>query len=64
MIPRTRLEIRQGTQLVMTPQLQQSIKLLQLSHLDLIDVVAQEERDNSLLTAPAEQRRGRSRGGV
>ncbi len=47
---RTRLELRQGTQLVMTPQLQQSIKLLQLGHLDLLDVVARELGDNPLLT--------------
>jgi RNA polymerase sigma-54 factor len=51
---RTRLELRQGTQLVMTPQLQQSIKLLQLGHLDLLDVVAQELGDNPLLTTPDE----------
>ena len=30
-----RLEMRQGQSLVMTPQLQQAIKLLQLSNLDL-----------------------------
>lgn len=49
---RTRFELRQGTQLIMTPQLQQSIKLLQLDHLDLPDVVAQEPGDNPLLTTP------------
>ena len=31
-----RLEMRQGQSLVMTPQLLQAIKLLQLSHLDLV----------------------------
>ena len=51
---RARLELRQGTQLIMTPQLQQSIKLLQLGHLDLHDVVAQELGDNPLLTTPDE----------
>ncbi|MCU0884405.1 MAG: hypothetical protein MUC44_05555, partial [Beijerinckiaceae bacterium] len=30
-----KLEMRQGQSLVMTPQLLQAIKLLQLSHLDL-----------------------------
>ena len=30
-----KLELRQGQGLVMTPQLQQAIKLLQLSYLDL-----------------------------
>ncbi|MDF2812486.1 MAG: Sigma-54 factor, Activator interacting domain, partial [Microvirga sp.] len=30
-----RLELRQGHALIMTPQLLQSIKLLQLSHLEL-----------------------------
>ena len=49
---RTRLELRQGTQLITTPQLQQSIKLLQLDHLDLPDVVAREPGDNPLLTTP------------
>ena len=37
-----RLEIRQGQSLVMTPQLQQAIKLLQLSNLELAEYVEQE----------------------
>lgn len=44
-----RLEIRQSQQLVMTPQLQQAIKLLQLSNLDLASYVEQELEKNPLL---------------
>jgi len=36
-------------QLVMTPQLQQAIKLLQLSRLDLVDAINQELEENPLL---------------
>jgi len=36
-------------QLIMTPQLQQAIKLLQLSRLDLVDAVNQEIEENPLL---------------
>jgi RNA polymerase sigma-54 factor len=36
-------------QLIMTPQLQQAIKLLQLSRLDLLDTVNQEMEENPLL---------------
>ena len=45
-----RLEIRQGQSLVMTPQLQQAIKLLQLSNLELVDFVEQELSDNPILS--------------
>jgi RNA polymerase sigma-54 factor len=44
-----RLEIRQGQSLVMTPQLQQAIKLLQLSNLELADYVETELERNPLL---------------
>ncbi len=44
-----RLEIRQGQSLVMTPQLQQAIKLLQLSNLELTEYVEQELERNPLL---------------
>jgi RNA polymerase sigma-54 factor len=44
-----RLELRQGQSLVMTPQLQQAIKLLQLSHLDLAAYVERELEQNPLL---------------
>jgi RNA polymerase sigma-54 factor len=47
-----RLELRQGQSLVMTPQLLQAIKLLQLSHLDLIAYVEAELERNPLLERP------------
>ncbi|MEQ8746616.1 RNA polymerase factor sigma-54 [Pyruvatibacter sp.] len=44
-----RLEMRQGQSLVMTPQLQQAIKLLQLSNIELASFVEQELEKNPLL---------------
>ena len=44
-----RLEMRQGQQLVLTPQLQQAIKLLQLSNLELTQFVEAELERNPLL---------------
>jgi RNA polymerase sigma-54 factor len=44
-----RLEIRQGQSLVMTPQLQQAIKLLQLSNLELAEYCEAELEKNPLL---------------
>jgi RNA polymerase sigma-54 factor len=44
-----RLEIRQGQTLVMTPQLQQAIKLLQLSNVELAEFCEQELEKNPLL---------------
>ncbi len=44
-----RLELRQSQSLVMTPQLQQAIKLLQLSSVELADFVEQELETNPLL---------------
>jgi RNA polymerase sigma-54 factor len=44
-----KLEMRQGQSLVMTPQLLQAIKLLQLSHLDLQAFVEAEIERNPLL---------------
>ena len=44
-----RLDLRQTQTLVMTPQLQQAIKLLQLSNLELTDYVAAEIERNPLL---------------
>jgi len=44
-----RLELRQGQTLIMTPQLQQAIKLLQLTNLELTDYVEQELERNPLL---------------
>jgi len=56
------LQLRQSQSLVMTPQLQQAIKLLQMSNLDLTDYVAQEIEQNPLLEAASnlpEERRDR-----
>ena len=44
-----RLELRQSQSLVMTPQLQQAIKLLQLSNLELNEFVEGELERNPLL---------------
>jgi RNA polymerase sigma-54 factor len=44
-----RLELRQSQALVMTPQLQQAIKLLQLSSMELLAYVDQELEQNPLL---------------
>ncbi len=44
-----RIELRQGQSLVMTPQLQQAIKLLQLSNVELAEYVEQELERNPLL---------------
>ncbi|NVJ97339.1 MAG: RNA polymerase factor sigma-54 [Alphaproteobacteria bacterium] len=44
-----RLDLRQSQQLVMTPQLQQAIKLLQLTNLELADYVSTEVERNPLL---------------
>jgi RNA polymerase sigma-54 factor len=44
-----RLQLRQGQSLVMTPQLQQAIKLLQLSNVELQDYVETEIERNPLL---------------
>jgi RNA polymerase sigma-54 factor len=44
-----RLELRQGQALVMTPQLQQAIKLLQLSNVELQEFVENELERNPLL---------------
>ena len=50
-----KLLIRQSQALVMTPQLMQAIKLLQLSHLDLAAYVDGELERNPLLERPAEE---------
>ncbi len=46
-----RLDLRQGQSLIMTPQLQQAIKLLQLSNIELAEFVEQEIERNPLLRA-------------
>ncbi|MGB0720296.1 MAG: RNA polymerase factor sigma-54 [Bdellovibrionales bacterium] len=43
------LDLRQSQQLVMTPQLQQAIKLLQLSNVELNEVIEEELEKNPLL---------------
>jgi RNA polymerase sigma-54 factor len=45
----SRLEMRQGQSLVMTPQLQQAIKLLQFSNMELMEFVEGELERNPLL---------------
>src|ERR1700724_4664904 len=54
-----KLLIRQSQALVMTPQLMQAIKLLQLSHLDLASYVDGELERNPLLERPAEDEQAR-----
>ncbi len=66
----TRLDLRQSQTLVMTPQLQQAIKLLQLSNIELGEFVDQELERNPLLeraeaedAAPAESPAAAERAG-
>ena len=56
-----RFELRQGqTQsLVMTPQLQQAIKLLQMSRMELSELVQEELLENPMLEEGAEAREAR-----
>jgi RNA polymerase sigma-54 factor len=49
MVLAPRLELRQGTSLVMTPQLRQAIKLLQFSNMEVTAFVEQELERNPLL---------------
>jgi RNA polymerase sigma-54 factor len=42
-------QLRQTQQLVMTPQLQQAIKLLQMSRMELVDLVREEMLENPIL---------------
>lgn len=44
-----RLDIKQSQSLVLTPQLQQAIKMLQLSSIELVEFVAEEVAQNPLL---------------
>ena len=44
-----RLDQRQSQSLVMTPQLQQAIKLLQLSNMELAEYIEQELEKNPML---------------
>src|SRR6516162_5155693 len=58
-----KLLLRQTQSLVMTPQLMQAIKLLQLSHLDLAAYVDGELERNPLLERTADQDQGREEAG-
>jgi len=53
-----RLDLRQSQSLVMTPQLQQAIKLLALSNLEVEAFIAEEVERNPLLEADREDRDG------
>src|SRR5688500_20294556 len=44
-----RQELKLSQQLVMTPQLQQAIRLLQLSRMELVDLVHEEMLENPIL---------------
>ena len=57
------LSIRQSQQLVLTPQLTQAIKLLQLSNLELDAYVAEEIAKNPLLESASDDDRGEASGG-
>lgn len=46
-----RQQLRQTQQLVMTPQLQQAIKLLQYNHVEMVTVLEKELRENPILEA-------------
>ena len=59
-----RLQIRQSQALVMTPQLMQAIKLLQLSNLDLVAYVEAELERNPLLDRSAEDERAPAEAGA
>ena len=54
------LELKQtqklAQQLVLTPQLQQAIKLLQLSQMELIEAIEQEIKENPVLEIEEERR--------
>ena len=50
-----RLDLRQSQSLVMTPQLQQAIRLLALSNLEIEAFIAEEIDANPLLEAGAEE---------
>ncbi|MDQ0560384.1 RNA polymerase sigma-54 factor [Rhizobium mesoamericanum] len=59
------LFLRQNQSLVMTPQLMQSIQLLQMTHLELTQFIAQEVEKNPLLELPSnDTEMGNERGGA
>jgi RNA polymerase sigma-54 factor len=58
MVLSPKLELRQGQQLVMTPQLQQAIRLLQLSNIELCSFIETELERNPLLEREEEPAEG------
>jgi RNA polymerase sigma-54 factor len=58
-----RAQLRQTQQLRMTPQLQQAIKLLQLSRMELIEAVQQEMNENPVLEEQQESYEAEALGG-
>src|SRR5215467_7957222 len=62
------IEIKQvhklSQQLVMTPQLQQAIKLLQLSRMELVDLVREEMMENPILEDGADTAQEQSKLGL
>ena len=60
-MPAPKLELRQSQSLVMTQQLQQSIKLLQLSSLELTEYIEEVLEQNPLLLKEEERERDRYR---
>ena len=56
-----RLELRQGQSLVMTPQLQQAIKLLQFSSIELREYVEDELSENPMLERAEDETGGDER---
>ena len=53
-----RLDQRQSQSLVMTPQLQQAIKLLQMSNMELSKFITEELEQNPMLESEEAGRRG------
>jgi RNA polymerase sigma-54 factor len=53
-------QLRLSQQLVMTPQLQQAIKLLQMSRMELVDMVREELMENPVLEDSMDQGEGRA----
>src|SRR5262245_64165471 len=50
-----RLSVRMSQRLIMTPSLQQAIKLLQMSKLELVDEIQQELNENPVLEEAIEE---------
>ena len=59
-----KLHLKLSQKLIMTPSLQQAIKLLQLSKLELQEVLNQELLENPLLEETAEEAKAAARDGV